>query len=79
MKCIIRALEENRRTPRKGWWGFEEKGLRYLMRYHHCFAIFSTRPKAVLMASYETVTDRRGVEWAVKHFMAETGPKNPKP
>ena len=71
MKCILRALEENRRTPRQGWWGFEEGGHRYLMRYHHRLAVFALDPKAVLYAAYETRTDRRGVEWAINHFMSD--------
>lgn len=38
------------------------------MRYHHCFAVFSD--SEVLHASFETVTDKRGVEFAIKHFLA---------
>lgn len=41
------------------------------MRYGHCFAVFLLAPRAVLAASYETVTDRRGVEFAIRHFMSQ--------
>lgn len=47
------------------------------MRYHHCLAVFSVHPKNVLMAVYQTATDRRGVEFAIKHYMSDKTPENP--
>jgi hypothetical protein len=67
MKCIVKAMTETEFRPRPKWWGFVDGGRRYLMRYHHCFAVFSETE--VLSASYQTVTDKRGVEFAVKHFL----------
>jgi hypothetical protein len=68
MKCIERAMSETEKRPRAGWWGFvaRETGHRYLMRYHHCFAIFSGGQ--VLHATWKTITDKRGVEDALRIF-----------
>ena len=59
-------MSETEFKPRPKWWGFVDDGKRYLMRYSHCFAIFS-RDK-VLYSNYETITDKRGVEFALKYF-----------
>jgi len=66
MKNIIKAMEEKDFKPRPKWWGFVNGHKRYLCRYNHCFAIFS-RYK-VLYYNYETITDKRGVEFAIKYF-----------
>ena len=60
-------MNESRKKPKKGWWGFvDENKTRYLCRYHHVFAVFSS--DKVLGSKYETVTDKRGVEFAIKYF-----------
>lgn len=64
MKCIIKAMGETEYRPRAKWWGYVQQGKRYLMRYHHCFAIFSN--EQILKATYQTVTDKAGVQYAVK-------------
>ena len=69
MKCIIKAMQETEFKPRAKWWGFVEGGKRYLCRYNHVFAVFSD--KEVIQATYETITDKRGVEFAVKYFLSK--------
>ena len=69
MKCIIKAMSETEYKPRARWWGFTHEGKRYLMRYGHCLAIFSDK---VLYMNYETITDKRGVEFAIKYFKNES-------
>lgn len=59
-------MNETKFRPRPKWWGFVKDGHRYLMRYSHCFAIFS--PGKVVYYDYETITDKRGVEFALKYF-----------
>lgn len=66
MKNIIKAMGETEFRPRPKWWGFVNDGKRYLCRYSHCFAIFSK--DKVLHYDYETITDKRGVDFAVKYF-----------
>ncbi len=69
MKCIIQAMKETEFKPRPKWWGFVFKEKRFLMRYGHCLAIFSK--DEVLFKAWETVTDKRGVEFAIKYFKDE--------
>ena len=71
MKNIIKAMNETKFRPRPKWWGFVKDGHRYLMRYSHCFAIFNS--KEVLYYNYETITDKRGVEFALKYFEENKG------
>lgn len=59
-------MTETEYKPRAKWWGFVKDGKRYLCRYNHCFAIFSKTK--VLYSHYETITDKRGVEFAIKYF-----------
>lgn len=66
MKAIIKAMGETEFKPRAKWWGYVSDGKRYLMRYHHNFAIFSANE--VLYSNYETRTDKTGVEFAIKYF-----------
>jgi regulation of enolase protein 1 (concanavalin A-like superfamily) len=66
MKNIIKAMSEKTYKPRPKWWGFVKDGHRYLMRYHHCFAIFTQNE--VVYYNYETITDKRGVMFAIKYF-----------
>ena len=66
MKAIIKAMGETEFKPRAKWWGYVSDGKRYLMRYHHNFAIFSSNE--VLYSNYETRTDKTGVEFAIKYF-----------
>jgi hypothetical protein len=67
MKCIIKAMQETEFKPRAKWWGFVKDDTRYLCRYDHLFAIFSK--DEVIYKSYQTITDKRGVEFAVKYFL----------
>ena len=66
MKNIIKAISETKFKPRPKWWGFVKDGKRYLMRYSHCFGVFSD--SEILYYDYETITDKRGVEFALKYF-----------
>lgn len=66
MVAIIKAMGETQFKPRAKWWGYVKDGKRYLMRYHHNFAIFSANE--VLFSTYETRTDKAGVEVAIKYF-----------
>lgn len=66
MNVIIKAMKETKYKPRAKWWGFVSGANRYLMRYHHCFAVFSK--DAVLYANWETKTDKAGVLFAIKYF-----------
>jgi len=59
-------MNETEYRPRAKWWGFVAGDFRYLMRYHHTFAIFSK--ERVLWAAYETKTDKQGVEFALRYF-----------
>jgi len=68
MKCIIKAMTETQYRPRAKWWGYIVNDKRYLCRYNHCFAIFSSTK--VLFADYETVTDKRGVDFAIDYFLS---------
>jgi hypothetical protein len=43
-----------------------DKGKRYLCRYNHIFAVFSK--DKVIFSSWETRTDKAGVEFAIKYF-----------
>ena len=75
MKCIIKALSEKEFKPRKGWWGFQdEEGARYLMRYGHTMLILHN--SRVLYCFYQTITDRRGVYFAVEHYRKELKSKS---
>ena len=71
MKNIIKAMSETEFRPRPKWWGFVKEGKRYLCRYSHCFAVFSR--SEVLYYDYETITDKRGVEFALKYFEDNKG------
>ena len=64
MKCIIAALAEKECRPRAKWWGYLKDGRRYLMRYHHCLAIFTA--DEVVRAVFETRTDKAGVLCALR-------------
>lgn len=70
MNVIIKAMKETEYKPRAKWWGFlvgtNSRKKRYLMRYHHCFAVFSK--DAVLYANWETKTDKAGVVFAIEYF-----------
>jgi len=68
MKCIIKAMSETEFKPRAKWWGYvsETNGYRYLCRYNHTFCIFNDTE--VLYADYETITDKRGVLFAIDYF-----------
>jgi hypothetical protein len=68
MKCIIKAMQETEYKPRKKWWGYvsSTNGCRYLCRYNHIFAVFSNNE--TLYHNYETVTDKRGVLFAINYF-----------
>jgi hypothetical protein len=68
VKCIIRALNEQEFKPKPKWWGFVNDGKRYLMRYHHCFAVFDLNSGDILFYNYETKTDKAGVEFALKYW-----------
>jgi hypothetical protein len=70
MKAIIKAMNETEFKPRAKWWGFVENGKRYLCRYHHVFACFDLKKKKVEWAKYETITDKRGVAFAVEYFQS---------
>lgn len=56
--------------PQPKWWGYVKANKRYLMRYHHCMAIFSG--KELLYTFSETITDKKGVAFAIKHFESTT-------
>ena len=66
MKVIIKAMNETEFKPRAKWWGFVKNGKRYLCRYNHIFVVFSKTK--VLFSSWETRTDKAGVEFAIKYF-----------
>jgi hypothetical protein len=66
MKVIIKAMNETEFKPRAKWWGFVKNGKRYLCRYNHIFAVFSK--DKVIFSSWETRTDKAGVEFAIKYF-----------
>jgi hypothetical protein len=68
MKCIIKAMQETEYKPRKKWWGYvsNTNGCRYLCRYNHIFGVFSS--KEVIYSNYETVTDKKGVLFAINYF-----------
>ena len=50
MKCIEKAMNENSKKPKNGWWGFCKDDKRYLCRYHHIFAIFSNLTFTAILA-----------------------------
>jgi hypothetical protein len=66
MKNIIKALQETEYKPRAKWWGFVKDDKRYLCRYNHIF--FVCDKNDILYSNYETITDKRGVEFAIKYF-----------
>lgn len=70
MKTIIKAMNESQFKPKAKWWGFVKGGKRYLCRYNHIFAEFDLYEHKVVWSRYETITDRRGVEFAIKYFMS---------
>lgn len=61
-------MNENEFKPRAKWWGFVKDNKRYLCRYNHVFACFDLKNNKVEWATYETITDKRGVEFAIKYF-----------
>ena len=65
MKCIIKAMQETEFKPRAKWWGFVKENKRYLCRYNHIFCVFEN--EKVLYATYETKTDKIGVQFALKY------------
>lgn len=71
MVAIIKAMGETQFKPRAKWWGYVKDGVRYLMRYHHNFAIFSATE--VLFSTAETKTDKAGVNFAIKYFNENPG------
>lgn len=66
MKNIIKALSETEYKPRAKWWGFVKDGKRYLCRYNHVF--FVADKDNIHYAHWETVTDKRGVQFAIKYY-----------
>ena len=71
MKCIEKAMTENRKKAKRGWWGFVKDDKRYLCRYNHIFGIFSDKSilyLSILYLSYETRTDFDGVMCAVEFY-----------
>ena len=68
MKAIEKAMNETEFKPRPRWWGFVNSGKRFLCRYNHVFACFDLESKRVEWAKYETITDKRGVLFAIKYF-----------
>jgi hypothetical protein len=66
MKNIIKALQETEYKPRAKWWGFVKDDKRYLCRYNHIFFVCDNNN--ILYSNYETITDKRGVEFAIKYF-----------
>ena len=68
MQIIRNAMHETEFKPRGKWWGFVKDNYRYLCRYNHIFACFDLKKNRVVYAKYETITDKRGVEFAVQYF-----------
>jgi len=66
MKCIITAMQEKEYRPRAKWWGYVKDDKRYLMRYHHCIAVFSHGK--VLYTFSETKTDKAGLSFALDYY-----------
>lgn len=66
MKVIIKAMNDIKYRPRKGWWGFVKDDKRYLCRYNHVFIVFSENE--ILFKNYETTTDKAGVNFAINYF-----------
>jgi hypothetical protein len=66
MKCIVKAMNETEYKPRAKWWGFVIGDFRYLCRYNHIFCVFSKTK--VIYSHHETVTDKAGVNFAIKYF-----------
>jgi hypothetical protein len=66
MKCIIKAMQETEYKPRKKWWGYVSNGRRYLCRYNHIFGVFTNTE--IVYSNYETITDKRGVLFAINYF-----------
>lgn len=61
-------MNETEYRPRAKWWGFVKDNRRFLCRYSHIFAIFDLIKKEVIYSDYETITDKRGVLFAIKYF-----------
>jgi hypothetical protein len=78
MKCIVKAMSETEYKPRAKWWGFVsvKNGYRYLCRYNHVFVVFSNTD--VLYSNYETITDKRGVDFSIKLFQEQKIDENNK-
>ena len=68
MKNIIKAMNETEFKPRPKWWGFVKDDKRYLCRYNHILGIFNIITKKIEYYDYETITDKRGVEFAIKYW-----------
>jgi hypothetical protein len=66
MQNIIKAMNETEFKPRAKWWGFVKDGKRYLCRYQHMFLVCDK--DKILYSNYETVTDKRGVNYAIKYY-----------
>lgn len=62
MKVILSALYETEYRPRAGWWGYADEHYNYLMRYNHKMMVWL--PGWVLSTYAETVSDKRGIEFA---------------
>ena len=65
MKCIEKAMTENARKPRKGWWGFTKDSYRFLMRYGHIIAAFNMETGKADYTYTCTRTDRAGLNNAI--------------
>ena len=66
MKCIEKAMTENARKPRKGWWGFVKDDMRFLMRYGHIIAAFNIKTGDIDYTYSCTRTDRAGLANAIE-------------
>jgi hypothetical protein len=66
MKNITKALQETEFKPRPKWWGFVNDGKRYLCRYNHVFLVMDK--DNILYKDYQTVTDKRGVMFAIDYY-----------
>jgi hypothetical protein len=66
MQNIIKAMNETEFKPRAKWWGFVKDGKRYLCRYQHMFLVCDK--DKILYSNSETVTDKRGVNYAIKYY-----------
>jgi hypothetical protein len=59
-------MNETEFKPRAKWWGFVKDGKRYLCRYQQMFLVCDK--DKIVYSNYETVTDKRGVNYAIKYY-----------